>query len=167
MRLELGAGYRPTPGYTHQDARPGDDIEIIGDAAHITEHPHIGKEACEIIRATHLLEHFSFRETHNVLHEWHTALKPGGTIYIEVPHFGWQTRAHANGQISDEEAVTFVFGEQDYEGNFHFAAFTENLLRQKLSQAGFQDIHIQDIGQVLIATGVKGDSDDRPEMSTV
>lgn len=167
MRLELGAGYRPTPGYTHQDARPQDDIEIVGDAARITEHPDIGPESCEIIRATHLLEHFSFRETENVLREWRAALKVGGALYIEVPHFGWQTRAHANGHLSDEEAVTYVFGEQDYEGNFHFAAFTEALLRKKLDQAGFRDIHIQDIGQVLIATAVRDESDQAPDMPAV
>lgn len=157
MKLELGAGYRPTDGFVHNDINPGEDIEIVGPAEMICEL--VGEEKCEEIRATHLLEHFSFTETTNVLREWKRALVPGGLLYIEVPNLAWQTRAHANGEIDDEQAVYYIYGEQDYEGNFHYAAFTPALLGKRLREAGFENVRTTDIGQVVTATAFRPDGD--------
>lgn len=156
MNLELGAGYRPTPGFVHNDANPGPDIDIVWPAERITEHEQVSLGSVDHLRATHLLEHFSYQKTVEVLQEWGRALKEGGELYLEVPNFEWQTRAHAKGEIGDVEAVNYVFGEQDYEGNFHYAGFTEDLLHQRLTEAGFTNVQISDIGQVLIAHANKG-----------
>lgn len=155
MQLELGAGYRPTPGFVHNDARPGEDIEIVWPAETISQCPEVGPESCTTIRATHLLEHFSYRKSSIVLREWWDCLQPGGEVYIEVPNLTWQTHAHARGEITDSEVVNYLYGEQDYPGNFHYTGFTEYTLDCALTDAGFIDVRIQDIGQVLIAWGRK------------
>jgi predicted SAM-dependent methyltransferase len=147
-KLELGAGINPFPGYTHQDIRALPDIEIICDASNIWLFEF---DLWDEIRACHLLEHFSYTETVYILKGWRSILYPGGKIHIEVPNFSWQTRAHTNGEITDEEAVYYIYGEQNYEENTHKAGFTEELLQANLIAAGFKDITIQDIGQVLVA----------------
>lgn len=156
--LEIAAGDRPTPGFIHNDLRPLEHIEIVCDCLKINEflNDHgVGDKRFTAIRATHILEHFPYNDTVRVLLNWQDLLLPGGSIHIEVPNFSWQTRAHSDGVISDEEAVYYVYGEQNYDGNFHKAAFTEEIIRMKLRDAGFVNITVSDIGQVLIANANK------------
>jgi hypothetical protein len=171
--LELGAGQNPYEdgrGWLHSDIRPGPDIEIVCPAEDIffyltgSGKELTGSDGEEIkcwfadadeIRATHLLEHFSYTKTVEVLKNWWAALKPGGSLYIEVPNARWQVNACANGDITMEEFVYYAYGEQNYEFNFHYAAFDEGLLRSKLMMAGFSVVGLTDIGQVLCAKAIK------------
>lgn len=150
--LELGAGYRPTDGYVHQDINPGNHIEIVCDAARIDE---FVDTPVDLLRATHLLEHFSYRDTVKVLKAWHNILDEHGALYIEVPNLSWQTKAHCNGELSDEEAISYIFGEQDFDGNYHYAGFTKKLLEDKLRAAGFELINVWEVTQVLCASAQK------------
>lgn len=154
FRLEIAAGERPTEGFIHNDARPLPHIELVADARQELLSL-VGVERCSQVRATHVLEHFPFNETVDVLRTWGEMLIPGGTLYLEVPNLQWQIRAQMSGEISDEEFVYFCYGEQNYPGNFHCAAFTSELLRTRLNQADYQDINVTDIGQVLVASCLK------------
>lgn len=149
--LEIGAGERPTPGFIHNDIRPLPDIEVVCDAGEQLVHV-IGPGRVSELRACHVLEHFPYEETIPVLGYWKTLLTGGGRVHIEVPNMGWQTNAHSRGEITDEEFVYYAYGEQNYSGNFHCAGFTSNLLAKRLEQAGFENVNVTDIGQVLIAT---------------
>jgi len=151
--LEIGAGENPTPGYIHNDMRALDDIELVCDALEIREL--IGDHLFSEVKANHILEHFGRLKTVDVLTNWFNLLADGGRLHIEVPNFSWQTRAHHTGEISDEEAIYFVYGEQNHEGNFHMTAFTENYLKKCLNDAGFSSVSILDIGQVLVADAIK------------
>lgn len=147
--LELGAGERPTVGFTHQDARRLDHIEIVCDVRDI----HLLQDRTwDLVRATHLLEHFSFRDTVTVLEEWRSLLGPGGGVYIEVPNGLWQAIARADGELTHAQFTEYAYGEQTYPGNYHYASFDEDLLEEVLLKAGFRGVIITDIGQVLIAT---------------
>lgn len=150
-KLEVGAGYRPTPGYIHQDIRPGDHIEIVCDLREIDSF--VGQGWAEI-RATHVMEHFSPAEGLEIMRKVHELLLTGGIFYIEVPNFAWQTKAHAAGEISDMQAVYYVYGEQDYPENTHKNGYTMETIAKDLTEAGFA-ASVKDIGQVLIAVGQK------------
>jgi hypothetical protein len=155
MKLELGAGDRPTEGFVHNDTRELPDIEIVGDAATINSHSEVGNQSCSEIRATHLLEHFSFRRTNYILRNWYHALKPGGRLYIEVPHIFGHVAALNNGEISPSQFINYVYGDQDHEGNFHYAGFNAAILTENLVAAGFESIGIEDIGMVLCVTAYR------------
>lgn len=152
--LEVAAGERPTANFIHNDLRALPDIEIVCDAREALVEA-IGIERVSHLRACHVLEHFPYAETVNVLSLWRSLIVNGGTIHIEVPNLAWQVRALQEGQINSSEFVYYAYGEQNYEGNFHYAAFDEDLLRQRLREAGFSSIGISDIGQVLIANAFK------------
>lgn len=145
-KLELGAGNRPTPGYIHNDIRPLEDIEIVCDIREIKDYVEPGWGE---IRATHVLEHFSPTEGEEIIRDVRELLILGGIFYIEVPNFGWQTRAHANKEITDAQAVYYVFGEQDYPENTHKNGFTDSSLQSILFKCDYLPF-IKDIGQVLI-----------------
>lgn len=149
--LEVAAGERPTDGFIHNDARPLDHIEIVSDAREELVNI-VGTGRVSHLRACHVLEHFPYNETVNVLARWRTLLVSNGTIHLELPNLSWQVGALTRGEISPQEFVYYAYGEQNYTGNFHFAAFTEDLLRERLEQAGYTSINVVDIGQVLVAT---------------
>ena len=151
-KLELGAGERPTPGFIHQDIRALEDIEIICDLRDLSFWVEPGWSE---VKAAHVLEHFPRFQSINIMKTVKHLLVEGGRFYIEVPNFSWQTKAHANGEIDDAMAVYYVFGAQDYEENTHKNGYTEASLRADLTEAGFEQVEVIDIGQVLIAQGFK------------
>lgn len=151
FKLEVAAGERPTSGFVHHDGRALPDIEIVCDArSELLEI--VGHGGASEIRALHILEHFPYPETSNVLNTWRTMLARGHSIHIEVPNLAWQIEACASGQITADEFVHYAYGAQDYPGNFHFAGFTEEILSNRLHDSGFDQISITNIGQVLVAT---------------
>lgn len=161
MKLELGSGDRPYEDGTdwfHNDERQLPDIEIVHPAETISEV--VEHDSISVLRAAHLLEHFSWKDTEKVLGDWYSVIKPGGTIWIEVPNLTWQAREivdpkGSHGSYTEQEMVEFIYGSQDYPGNYHKAAFTSGLLRNKLESTGFLDVQVDDIGQVLVAYGKK------------
>jgi predicted SAM-dependent methyltransferase len=155
-KLELGAGDRPTEGFIHNDVRELPHIEIVCPAEQIGRY--ISSQTLTHLRATHLLEHFSHRNTVWLLEQWRDLLQPGGLIYVEVPNLMWQAKALAGVAenmygCSPEEVVVMMYGEQDYEGNFHKTGFTPQLLSGSLRTAGFVNVMVEDVGQVLIGQG--------------
>lgn len=159
MLLELASGdnpYEDGRGWTHSDIRPLPHIEIITDV--FTERrliAYVPRGSCEELQARHVLEHAPYRDTVKILKLWLSLLRPGGKIEIHVPDLQWQSKAHANGEITDEEMVNYAYGDQDYEGNFHHAAFTVDLLTRRLEEAGFVDVEARSIGQVVVATAYR------------
>lgn len=169
MRLDIGAGDRPYHDqyeWTHNDARPLPDIEIVCDIRDLPKHVIPG--SCEAVLARHVLEHFPHHQTVEVLREWRDFLKDDGRILIEVPNLEWQCRAildassHGPEQCSDprpiewtqDKVVTLMYGDQDYPGNAHLTGFTANTLMHCMQTAGFQRINIMDVGMVLVCNAV-------------
>lgn len=162
MLLDLGCGDRPFEdgrGWTHMDERPLPDVEIVGNVRWLQQY--VGINSCDEILARHILEHFPHVDTINVLREWRACLNPGGKITIEVPNLLWQAQALAmnvpdpSGKTyTDAEVVELIFGSQDYSGNYHKTGFTVDTLFDSMDAAGF-DCSVHDIGQVLVAQGVK------------
>jgi predicted SAM-dependent methyltransferase len=82
LKLEIGAGSNPQPGFVHHDVRELPDIDVICDARSFpAEHKGIYSE----VYASNILEHFNRFEVEKVFAEWVSLLKPGGTMKIIVP----------------------------------------------------------------------------------
>ncbi len=174
MKLEIGSGDRPTPGFVHLDIRPdAPDVDLIGDATRLTSAYIVFERTgprtqtrvspitkptpggCEEIRATHVLEHFSHLQTVELLKHWREYLKPSGRLYLEVPNLTGHVNAWRDGDSSDAKFVEYLFGEQDHEFNFHKTMFTEQTLRTSLEQAGLTVISVEDVGLVLCAEAIR------------
>ena len=166
VKLELGSGDRPTPGFVHLDARPGaPDVDIVCDASRLDECKPAWVNArdewlnpikpCDEIRATHLLEHFSHRDTVELLKHWRSYLKPSGRLYLEVPNLTGHIKQWSAGGSSDSELVVYLFGEQDHEFNQHRTMFSEATLRDSLERAGLIVLDVRDLGLVLCAEAMR------------
>lgn len=157
MRLELGSGYCPTPGFTHLDLNPNaPQVDIVGPAFPLD----LGDGCCDEIRAVDVLEHLPYRQTAAVLAEWARVLRPGGKLYVQVPDaeaiMQWyisdplllldrlpddvpQTREGGaawrllGGQDDDVCAKTG----DDWRLNSHYALFSKDSLVLAMDAAGF------------------------------
>ncbi len=153
MRLELGSGERPTEGFVHLDNRPNlPDLDLIDDASTLEL---VEPGSCDEIRACHLLEHFSHLDTHRILRLWLGRLRPGGELYLEVPNMRGHIEAWYRRGETDEELVHFLYGGQEYPGNFHATGFTPASLDKALRVAGYRNVQVRNFGLALAATGTR------------
>lgn len=126
-KLNLGCGNIKLPGYINTDIKTGPKFSayplnvLHGDY--------------DEIRASHLLEHFSYRETAAVLADWVSKLKPGGILKIAVPDFDKIMRD------ADEKLFEpYLMGSHTDEYDYHKAIFTTDKLTKQLQNAGLVNI---------------------------
>lgn len=117
MKLELGSGMHPTPGFVHLDVNPkAPDVDLVGDvrdlrrvrsvdlleldgSGEVVYDAPIADGSVEELRAVDVLEHLSYRDTEATLAEWHRVLVPDGRLYVQVPDaetaMSWYFTNHA------------------------------------------------------------------------
>jgi hypothetical protein len=143
IRLNLGCGHLPIEGYANVDMRRMPGVDIIAPADALPLEPGTVAE----IFSAHMLEHFADEELRRrMLPYWFSLLQPDGRFGAVVPDIEAMLRAYVDGQISFETLRHVTYGEQEYEGDFHFNGFTASSISEVLAQAGFDRIEI-------IATG--------------
>ena len=162
MKLNLGCGADIKPGYLNVDLREAEGVTKV-DLSKIPW-PWEDASADEILMLD-FLEHFPYRKTKAVLFEVWRVLKPGAFVDIQVPDFEHCARAmmrlgpydcnNCGWEFDDEDysmacpkcktpksdiadaAMMRLYGGQDYEGNWHFTAFTKRTLTDLLTKNGF------------------------------
>ena len=148
LRLNLGAGHVLEAGYVNVDLRELPGIDIV---AGIDDLP-IGPESVAEIASSHLLEHFPLEQLRRkLLPYWFGLLRPGGTFRAVVPDLDEMSRAYARGDTTFEVFRAVTYGGQEYDGDFHFNAFTPESLGELFIEAGFSD------PQVIARARVNGD----------
>ncbi|MDD5440223.1 MAG: methyltransferase domain-containing protein [Candidatus Omnitrophica bacterium] len=83
MVLDLGCKKQKVPGAIGVDIDPASDADVIHDLE-IFPYPFQDNYA-DAIYAKHIIEHV--KNPAGLIREAHRILKPGGTVYIETPHF--------------------------------------------------------------------------------
>jgi SAM-dependent methyltransferase len=93
LRLNLGSGNEPLPGYVNVDQRAVPGVDVVAD---VTELPFPDDSADEVL-ASSLLEHFE--DPYSVLDEIHRVLGAEGSFVMRVPtpwsYSGQLDRSHA------------------------------------------------------------------------
>lgn len=78
MKVDIGGGLNPYPGYTTVDLRK--DADIVAD---LNEGIPLKDNSVGVLNASHILEHLVDKE--KIMAEIHRVLAPGGWAFIEVP----------------------------------------------------------------------------------
>ena len=138
MLLDIGSGdplsgENQPQGYVLQDIALYKNIDLVCDIRDLPKY--IPNNYCSIIRASHVLEHFSTKETQEIIKMLYQLLEKGGKLIVIVPNFRWHAQLIAQGQ--DELAVYYAFGGQFDEWDYHKTGYTPKLLKKYLQQAGF------------------------------
>lgn len=149
IRLNLGAGPTVIEGFTPIDRKTGREVYPLDYADNTVDE----------IRASHVLEHFSHRDSVRVLADWVRALKPGGIIKIAVPNFDALMKMYNSRADADVEA--YLFGAHVDNNDIHLAMFNNGKLREIMHQAGLVDVkpwkdEVVDCAQYAFSLNLQG-----------
>lgn len=109
----------------------------------------------DMVLSSHLLEHFSFKETLSVLKEWIRVLKIGGKLITIVPNLRWASKRILNPPEAEwerERTMFMYFSAQKGDlreayTDIHKAGFTPQSMREIMEKLGVLDnieIHTSD-----------------------
>lgn len=158
IKIDIGCGTNPTPGYVACDARKLRNVQHVFDFS-AERWPFKDGSVSEIIMQ-HSIEHVSYRRLPFVLREAHRVLAPGGKLIIRTPDLRFIIDHYLAGKITpefppDQEFIAQNFGEnpnalspgwwavlkmfsgQDYPGNEHRFCFDFETLAKVLASQGF------------------------------
>lgn len=150
IRLNLGGGDQPLPGFTTIDRKLGTEVYPLTGYA---------DNSVDEIRASHILEHFSIKESNLVLTEWVRVLRPGGMIRIAVPDIGVMAQKLADGEPG--RYIEWLYGGQTDDNDFHKNGWNRAGLEVLMKSAGLGCIEpwastIQDCASMPISCNLQG-----------
>ena len=124
IKLNIGAGSTVIEGFTPIDRK-------LGSEAYPLPYP---DGSIDEIRASHILEHFTFGEAQQAMEEWSRVLKPGGRIRISVPD--------VDKVLNDKSPnrLFYLMGGQMDENDIHKSAYDEERLAGLMRQNGFSNL---------------------------
>ena len=134
LRLHLGAGPINLQGWVNIDAREATHIHLTANNFDLVE---FADGTLAEIYMCHVLEHFSFEESEQLLRNFHRKLKPGGTLRISVPHFDHLIAIYKANSDNLEIVKRALMGGQDYEYNFHKSIYNKTLLSSLMLSCGY------------------------------
>ena len=126
IKLNIGAGATNIEGWTPIDRKIGLEAFPLDYA----------DESVDEIRASHILEHFSFRDAIAAVGEWVRVLRPGGKIRLAVPGFDQIV------QLSEHDRAWpfYLMGGQTDENDYHRSVWNVGSLRALMRQCGLENI---------------------------
>ncbi len=142
VRIDLGCGDHKKDGYLGLDNRRDSSADVLADVRALP----FRNLTVDEINASHILEHFPRSTTSAVLREWHRVLKPGGSIQLFAPrleHYALLTLFAALLGATIDHILPYLYGTQDYQGNYHFTGFTAGSLKSTLELAGFSQVRVR------------------------
>jgi len=124
IKLNIGAGPTVIPGFTPIDRKFGSEAYPL---------PYEDGSIDEI-RASHILEHFTFGEASQAMDEWARVLKPGRRIRISVPD--------VDKVLNDTSGkrLFYLMGGQMHADDIHKSAYDHNRLAGLMNQCGIRQI---------------------------
>lgn len=124
IKLNIGAGSTVIEGFTPIDRKFGNEAFPL---------PYPDGSISEI-RASHILEHFTFSDAHKALAEWTRVLKPGGRIRIAVPDVDKVLYDNSPSRLF------YLMGGQTDENDIHKSAYDQKRLTRLMEEMGLGDI---------------------------
>jgi len=137
MKLHVGCGDVILSGWTNLDIEQLPGVDIKDDIRTLEK---IHDSSCDIIYASHVLEHVGRNEFGDVLRVWNRKLKINGVLRLAVPNFEkaieWYKKT---GKILD--IVGLVSGGQKSEFDYHQMIYDKKYLSDTLKNCGFTNVH--------------------------
>ena len=146
LKLELGCGKTPTPGYLHQDITSVDETEL--DFICSPWEIPIDNDSLEEVIALGVVEHLRFAEVDLVLTHMYNILKPGGHFLFDVPDmkiwseylFNLTHDKSKENPFEDFHVWNTFYGWQRWPGDEHKSGWTKSSIISKVNEKGYTEI---------------------------
>lgn len=141
IKLNCGCGGNIKPkdeGWVNIDYYKGKGVDRIIDLE--KENLDYDENSVDHVLLQDSLEHLSKQRQQRFLENVYKVLKPGGDVYIQLPHLKVLAQRYLgiiDNHINIEQFASFVYGGQDYLGNFHKWGYDEESLTKTLISVGF------------------------------
>ncbi len=135
--IHLGCGEINAPGFINVDAVPFSHIHYVQQVEDLSIFPN---NYADLIYASHVLEHISYRKVFEVLGEWHRVLKEGGVLRLAVPDFDKLIKVYSAENKDVQTIIKVLMGGQGYAYNVHKSVFNEKYLEELLLLVGFREV---------------------------
>jgi len=143
MKLEIGSGRKPTPGYVHVDAVEMEGVDVVDDGRVLRE---FQDASASEIYCHWFLEHVARHEVAPMLARWKAVLRPGGILRLVTNNHEAHNRCLADGEISWEEWSYLIYAVENKRGysvwDIHKCAWTQDMLTETLVRCGFVDVDV-------------------------
>ena len=141
IKLNLGCSIYKLHDFVNIDITPviseptaGEDGVIPDVVADVRKLPY-PDEYADFIYAGHLLEHFRWKETKELLTEWRRVLKTGGKLCITVPDCYWGAKNFAEGKIDFTSFYAMIWGQENTtEAQEHKMMYNAEWLKKTVMQ---------------------------------
>ena len=145
LKLNIGAGDVRVDGWTPIDRK-------LGTEAFPLKYP---DNSVDVVRASHVLEHLTFKDAQSALKEWVRVLKPGGKLQVAVPSID---KLHL---VDADERVFVLMGGQKDADDIHRSAWDHNRLHAHLEHFGLTEIkefesEIEDCAKLPCSLNLQG-----------
>ena len=144
LRLNLGCGPHPAPGWLNADRQLAEGVELCGD---IRDGLALADDAVDCIAAIHFLQDLPWDAIASALREMRRVLKPGGVLRVAVPDLDRAIDAYRRGDgdyffVPDADACAVgakLVTQIVWYGSVR-TPFTFDFARERLEDAGFRDV---------------------------
>jgi hypothetical protein len=152
LRLEVGSGVRPAPGYLHLDKEVGAKKPGIDFSCDFMENG-LPDDTFDEVRNIHFFEHVYWMNCPWVMSEFNRILKMGGKLFIEVPDYDVAAkRGHTQAHLFFETLYMNNRGDGDA-GSFddfvpgfsHASVWNEDFLSRLARGCGFEVVRRRDL----------------------
>lgn len=111
LKVDIGGGLNPYPGYTTVDLRSeADYVADLNDGIPLPDN------SVGVLNASHILEHL--HDKHKIMSEIHRVLAPGGWAFIEVPSTDGRGAFQDPTHVSYWNENSFLYYTNSYLGDF-------------------------------------------------
>jgi len=142
MRLQIGAGRRPIPGFLNYDV---DDSHRMVDYAEADNIP-CEDNAIDLIFSNAFFEHIPPHQYPHLFAEWHRILKSDGSmVHLGIPWFDYLVELYFDGKISRSMLKNWVLGEVDNDSgaeDFHKNLFDPIELKAIFKEFNFTPVQV-------------------------
>ena len=144
MKLHLGCGQVYLEGYVNIDypltEHTVQQTSVADKFADLTTLRYKAGSVDEV-RMHHVFEHFQRTVVSAMLASWHSWLKPGGIVHLEMPDFDETARIVLDRKASDRDrkvAIRHIFGSNEAPWAVHYDGWSESRLSELFKTFGFK-----------------------------
>jgi predicted SAM-dependent methyltransferase len=142
VKLEIGCGQRPTPGYLHNDLNAFEGVEIVGSPWEIS----IDSDSLEEVLALGVIEHLTYEQVSKTFVNVNRMLQTNGVFVFDVPDIPiWceYVVKYFRGEpipFSIDHVFATLYGWQRWPGDEHKSGWYPQKLLHTLEESGFTDV---------------------------